>query len=251
MNHTPRKRFGQNFLSDDIIIRQIIEAISPKATDHIVEIGPGQAAITKHLIPECQKLSLVEIDRDLAASLEERITENHVTIHNTDALKFDFQSLEPKPVRIVGNLPYNISTPLLMHLFKHIDCIQDMHIMLQKEVVDRMCAAPGEKAYGRLTVMVQYFCEAQPIIDIPPTAFFPEPKVNSAFIRLTPRENRQEIDIEHFEVLVRTAFNARRKTLNNNLKKIMTREQIESAGVDPSLRPEMLSVEDFVKLAKL
>jgi 16S rRNA (adenine1518-N6/adenine1519-N6)-dimethyltransferase len=251
MTHTPRKRFGQNFIKDSFLIQSIMQSIPPAT--HIVEIGPGLGALTHHLIAQAQTFSAVEIDRDLVQRLLNQFPKEqypHIQIHSADALKFNFSTLEPKPFRLVGNLPYNISTPLLIRLFGHIDHILDMNIMLQKEVVDRLAAAPGTKTYGRLSVIAQYFCDILPVLDIPPEAFYPEPKVDSTFVKLIPKKNREKINLEHFETIVREAFHCRRKTLANNLKTYASKEKLIQMGFDPNLRAEVLSVSEFIALSQ-
>ena len=189
MKHQPRKRFGQHFLQDDQVIFNIVAAINPQSDQHLVEIGPGKGALTHHLLHNCHRLDLIELDRDLIAYLKERyVDKNWVQIYNSDALKFDFCTLskQRKKLRIIGNLPYNISTPLLFHLIHQSDCIKDMHFMLQKEIIDRLCAEPGNKIYGRITVILQYFCRIEKLFDVHPESFYPCPKVTSSVIRLSP-----------------------------------------------------------------
>lgn len=250
--HKARKRFGQNFLVDDQIIDKIIRAIQPTSDDNLVEIGPGQGAITASLLAKAQQLQVVEIDRDLAQVLSDKFGRNPgFNLHLGDALNFDFGQLADKgPLRVVGNLPYNISTPLIFHLLQHADSIKDMHFMLQKEVVFRMAAAPGSKTYGRLSVIVQYHCNVTEMFTVPPTAFRPVPKVDSAIVRLTPRDEDRRLeratDLSFFYTLVKTAFQQRRKTLRNTLKNLsLTGEP----SVDMSRRPETLSVDEFVRLS--
>lgn len=249
MSHTPRKRFGQNFLSDESVIEDILDCIHATKTDHIVEIGPGLGALTQSLIRQCNKLDVIEIDRDLAEKLGQQFPE--LNIHKTDALKFDFNSLTPKPLRIVGNLPYNISTPLLFHLMLFLDCIADMSFMLQKEVVNRIVATPGNKNYGRLSIMIQYHCHAEPLLDISPTAFYPKPKVDSAFFRLTPHKTPpySAKNFTLFGDIVRICFNHRRKTLNKILKDHFKSVTFTDLTLDLSLRPEQLSIKEFVSLS--
>ncbi len=254
MTHKARKRFGQNFLHDPGAIHNIIDAIGPRATDHLVEIGPGQGAITEQLLPESGRLDAIELDRDLINLLQRRFASHpHFYLHNKDALKFDFCTLAKKShrLRIVGNLPYNISTPLLFHLLEQPACIQDMHFMLQKEVVERMAAAPGNKTYGRLSVMLQIHCRVQHLFNIGPGAFHPAPKVESAFVRLHPFQQPPFI-IEDKALLARIvtqAFSQRRKTLRNTLRGLVSAEQMESCAIDPGARAEQLSPGDFVCLS--
>lgn len=250
--HTPRKRFGQNFLTDTHIIDKIVLAIAPGKNDNIVEIGPGLGALTTKLLPLLEKLSVVEIDRDLATHLT-TLQKNHpeLTIHNADALKFDFGALASAgKLRVIGNLPYNISTPLLFHLFAYNPLILDMHFMLQKEVVDRMTAQPGSNDFGRLSVMVQYYSDCQKLFNVKPGSFNPAPKVDSAVTRLQIRPPALPAKSEtHFSQLVKQAFSQRRKQLKNNLKKMTEPSVITSCNIDPGTRAETLSVDDFVRLS--
>jgi 16S rRNA (adenine1518-N6/adenine1519-N6)-dimethyltransferase len=256
LSHRPRKRFGQNFLHDSAIIHQIIAAVSPTPNDRVVEIGPGRGAITRGLLQAAGRLEVVELDRDLIQPLAEFCTgQGELQIYSADALKFDFCRLvEPdEQLRLVGNLPYNISTPLLFRLLDQAHCIQDMHFMLQKEVVDRMAAEPGSKTYGRLSVTLQARCKVEPLFTISPAAFQPQPKVKSALVRLTPyRPARFMIENpELFERLVGQAFSQRRKTLRNSLRNLLSAKQMEACQIDPSARVEQLAVEDFVRLANV
>ena len=251
--HKARKRFGQNFLHDEHWIGRIIATINPQAGDTIVEIGPGQAALTRHIIDAIGHETAVEIDRDLAAWLQETFADR-LTLIEADALKLDWQSVHPdKRLRVIGNLPYNISSPLLFHLMSVADRVIDQHFMLQKEVVDRMVAQPGSKVYGRLSVMLQYRYRMQKMFDVPPGAFTPAPKVTSSIVRMVPlpQEALLEVDAERFSSVVAAAFNQRRKTLRNALSKLLTQEDIESVGIDPSVRAESLPVEVFVRLANI
>jgi 16S rRNA (adenine1518-N6/adenine1519-N6)-dimethyltransferase len=254
--HQARKRFGQNFLQDQGIIDDILAAISPLEDDHMVEIGPGQGAITAPLVDSGAKVDVVELDRDLIPILERKFTgKSNLTIHAADALNFDFTSLvsNGEPLRVIGNLPYNITTPLLFHLLDQAEHISDMCFMLQKEVVERICAQPGTKSYGRLSIMIQYFCEAELLFIVPPEAFDPIPKVDSAIIYLRPLANPRggEIDVVALNKLVTAAFSQRRKTLSNTLKNIVSSEQILAVGLQPEQRAETVTVEQFVALAKL
>ncbi|MCU7852935.1 MAG: 16S rRNA (adenine(1518)-N(6)/adenine(1519)-N(6))-dimethyltransferase RsmA [Candidatus Thiodiazotropha sp. (ex Monitilora ramsayi)] len=256
MNHRPRKRFGQNFLHDPGIIQRIVQTISPQPGDNLVEIGPGQGAITTELLPLVKQMHAIELDRDLVEPLALRCAKlGKIQIHNTDALKFDFSSLAEtdRSLRVVGNLPYNISTPLLFHLLDQSASISDMHFMLQKEVVDRMGADPGSKSYGRLSVMLQARAAVTPLFNIGPGAFNPPPKVESAFVRLQPyNSSPYRIDNwENFSHVVSQAFSQRRKTLRNCLKQTLSADAIKSVGIDPGLRAESLSVENFATLARL
>ncbi|MGH1485789.1 MAG: 16S rRNA (adenine(1518)-N(6)/adenine(1519)-N(6))-dimethyltransferase RsmA [Cellvibrionaceae bacterium] len=251
--HRARKRFGQNFLNDPGIVSRIVRSIAPKPDDNIVEIGPGQGAITAPLLEACPKLQVIEIDNDLVPILLAQFAKyNDFKIHQQDALKFDFSSLaNDKPLRIVGNLPYNISTPLIFHLLSFQQKISDMHFMLQKEVVERLAASAGEKHYGRLSIMTQYYCQVDHLFGVPPECFSPRPKVDSAIVRLAPFNTLPFVanDKEHFSHLVNIAFQQRRKTLRNTLKQILSKEQIDLLPIDTSLRPEKLSVEDYVNLS--
>ncbi len=254
LNHRPRKRFGQNFLHDPGIIQRIVAAIEPLPGDNLVEIGPGQGAITLELLAILKKMHAVELDRDLIGPLAERCAGvGDLTIHNADALRFDFSVLAgpDRPLRVVGNLPYNISTPILFHLLEQSEHIRDMHFMLQKEVVERMAAGPGSKTYGRLSVMLQTRCRVAALFTIGPGAFNPPPKVESAFVRLLPYRTPpcRIDDWRVFGELVNQAFSQRRKTLRNSLKPLLTAEQIAAVGVDPAIRPEQLGLSDFANLA--
>ncbi|CAA0124356.1 Ribosomal RNA small subunit methyltransferase A [BD1-7 clade bacterium] len=250
--HQPRKRFGQNFLHDDRIISRLVSAINPKADDLMVEIGPGQAALTTPLLDKLNQLHAVELDRDLYPFLRAGLEPRGLTLHEADALKFDFTTLmtDDRPLRVVGNLPYNISTPLLFHLLAYKERIADMHFMLQLEVIERLAATPGNKNYGRLSVIAQYYCQVDKLFHVPPGAFNPPPKVMSAIVRLAPR--KLSVEAENpvlLEKVVKISFAQRRKTLRNNLKQLLSAEQLEQLTQDLTLRPEQLSVEDYVKLS--
>jgi 16S rRNA (adenine1518-N6/adenine1519-N6)-dimethyltransferase len=255
MEHRARKRFGQNFLTDEALIRRIVNTIQPAAGDLILEIGPGQAAISQPLSKSDAELHLLEIDRDLAARLRTRFEPDGLAIvHEGDALKMDFSEIVGgRPFRLVGNLPYNISTPLLFHVLQWQELVKDMHFMLQKEVVKRMAAQPGTKAWGKLSVMCQFYCEVSPLFTVPPEAFTPAPRVQSMFVKLVPhRHPPVRIDnMQTFERLVSQAFSMRRKTLRNSLKGMLGPEQIESCGVNSGARPETLSLEQFACLSGL
>ncbi len=250
--HRPRKRFGQNFLIDRQVIDHIVRTIDARATDTIVEIGPGLGALTRALIASGARLHLVELDRDLAANWQQHAGER-LTVHPADALDFDFGALAPTPaaLRIVGNLPYNISTPLLFHLLAQDDCILDMHFMLQREVVARLAAQPGTADYGRLGVMVQYRCHVEPLFDVHPRAFEPPPRVMSAVVRLLPQpfvHGRAE-NYRMLEKVVREAFGQRRKTLRNALSGVLDTDALCDIGIDPSRRAETLQIAEFVAIA--
>jgi 16S rRNA (adenine1518-N6/adenine1519-N6)-dimethyltransferase len=253
MTHHPRKRFGQNFLHDMSVIDRIIAHVDPRPGQHLVEIGPGQGALTRGLLQRAGEVDAVELDRDLLAPLA-RDCEAYGTLHlhNADALKFDFRSLrsDDRPLRLVGNLPYNISTPLLFHLLDQADVIADMHFMLQKEVVDRMAAEPGSKTFGRLSVMLQVSCEVTSLFDIGPEAFDPPPKVDSSVVRIEPlpRPRVPAGQLASFGDFVTAAFAQRRKTLRNNLKGRLDDERIADLGIDPGTRSETLSVDDLIRL---
>lgn len=254
--HTPRKRFGQNFLVDKNIIFQIINSINPKPDETLLEIGPGFGALTIPLLEVCKTLYAVELDRDVIPHLKLQAEGvGNLILHEGDILKFRFDDLfaEPKKIRCVGNLPYNISSPLIFHLLAQRQWISDMFFMLQKEMVDRIVAAPGSKDYGRISVMVQYFCKTEKLFGIGPAAFNPPPKVDSAMIRLIPYEILPVTanDEIKFATIVREAFNQRRKTISNSLKGVLTPAQLLSLDIDPKTRAEQLSVTDFVRMANL
>ncbi|MBS0569005.1 MAG: 16S rRNA (adenine(1518)-N(6)/adenine(1519)-N(6))-dimethyltransferase RsmA [Proteobacteria bacterium] len=252
--HRPRKRFGQHFLHDPGILRRIVDAIAPQPGQHLVEIGPGEGALTLPLLRAAGALTAIELDRDLIAPLRETACDvGDLTLINVDVLSVDFSALaQGAPIRLVGNLPYNISTPILFHCLDHAAAIADMHFMLQKEVVERMAAAPGSKVYGRLSVMLQLRCTVEPLLKIPPGAFRPPPKVDSAVVRLTPlpADKLPNADLARVADIVRAAFGQRRKTLANALAKIMDADAIAAAGIDPRARAEQLAPAGFVALAK-
>jgi 16S rRNA (adenine1518-N6/adenine1519-N6)-dimethyltransferase len=252
--HQPRKRFGQNFLHDPGTIRRLLAAIRPRPGERLVEIGPGQGAITQGLLEQAGALDAIELDRDLIEPLRERLGGlGDLRLHNADALRFDLCCLAPAPasLRLIGNLPYNLSTPLLFRFLDQADCILDMHLMLQREVVERIAADPGTKDYGRLSVMVQTWCEAECLFRIGPGAFNPAPKVESAFLRLRPRRPLPHplADRSGHARLVAAAFSQRRKTLRNSLAGLADAQAFAAAGIDPGLRAENLSVADFIRLA--
>ncbi len=248
MNHAPRKRFGQNFLKDAAVISRIVDTIHPQTADKMVEIGPGLGALTFPLLDRLEHLDVVEIDRDIVVHLSTRIPKGKLTIHQTDALKFDFSSLG-KNLRIVGNLPYNISTPLLFHLSGFSDAIRDMHFMLQKEVVDRMVAEPSTSDYGRLSVMLQHRFHMEKCFEVPPECFYPAPKVTSAIVRMIPLESCMAKSDALFSRIVSAAFSQRRKTLRNTLKGILDQDGFEALSIDSGARAENLSVSDFASIA--
>ncbi len=254
MKHKPRKRFGQNFLHDQQVIDRIISCIAPKADDLLVEIGPGQAALTRPLLASGAELHLIEIDRDLVARLQKQFADNaKITIHACDALKVNLPEITGgRPFRLIGNLPYNISTPLIFHILQWHEQVVDMHFMLQKEVVDRMAAAPGSRTYGRLSVMTQFRCNITPLFDVLPESFTPVPRVCSSIVRLQPVKEppADPGSFRNLERVVAAAFSQRRKTLRNSLRDHLSADQIQAAGVDPGQRAEQLSLSQFAALAR-
>ena len=258
LGHTARKRFGQNFLHDEYVIGKIVAAISPQNQQNLVEIGPGLGALTDPVCEDVDALTVIELDRDLAKRLRHHpFNGGKLTVIEQDAMTMDFGALRkdmPFPeqkLRVFGNLPYNISTPLMFHLFDHASSIEDMHFMLQKEVVNRLAAGPGSKNYGRLSVMAQYYCHVIPVLNVPPGAFKPAPKVDSAVVRLVPHQ-AAPVEVESVNTLERVcaqAFNQRRKTIRNSLKDALTESEITALGLDPTCRAEVLSLNDFATLA--
>jgi 16S rRNA (adenine1518-N6/adenine1519-N6)-dimethyltransferase len=253
--HTARKRFGQHFLHDPQVLDNIVDAVAPGPNDILVEIGPGRGALTRLLLAAGNgKLDAIEIDRDLAAMLREEFASNsNFMLHEVDALDFDFTQLAKERggrLRIVGNLPYNISTPLLFHLLEHADVIEDLHIMLQKEVIERMAAQPNEDDYGRLTIMLAPRVTVEHLFDVGPGAFSPPPRVWSAVARLAVRSEPAFAVSPHFAPVVASAFSHRRKTLRNALRNLVSLEQIQSCGIDPGVRPETLPPEAFNEIAR-
>ena len=263
LNHTPRKRFGQNFLHDTSIIRQIVDSIHLSRTDNLLEIGPGLGALTEVLLSEVDGMAVIELDKDLADSLRLNIGANShpdFTIINANAMQIDYRQLALErgrgAFRVVGNLPYNISTPILFHLLQFSDVIKDMHFMLQKEVVDRITAEPNSKEYGRLSVIMQYYCQVEYLLTVPKGAFNPPPKVTSAVFRLTPFQEKPLVaqDEKLFSLIVRETFNHRRKTLRAIFKSVgllpaLSEDDFCDVGINPQARPETLTVADFVRLA--
>lgn len=252
--HTPRKRFGQHFLCDQSVVQRIVSAINPKPADFLVEIGPGQGALTLPVIKLARRLDVVEFDRDLIPELEARVAlRGDLVIHQADALEFDFASLHRanRLLRVFGNLPYNISTPLLFHLLTFAPIISDMVFMLQKEVAERLAAPADTEDYGRLSVMMQYHCDVELLFDVPPSAFFPPPKVQSSIVRLLPYTELPHTakNYEVFESVVKHAFGQRRKTLRNSLKQLVDAESWERMPVRSDLRAEDLTVKDFVAIS--
>lgn len=254
MEHIPRKRFGQHFLCDQGVIQRIVNAIHPKRNDHLIEIGPGQGAMTLPLMKITHEMEVVELDRDLIQELSERVSHHgQLCVHNQDVLTFDFTKAKQdgRLLRVVGNLPYNISTPLIFHLLDHSAVISDMVFMLQKEVADRLGAKPDSDDYGRLSVMVQYYCKVTVLFDVAPSAFYPPPKVKSSILKIIPYTTLPFVadDVDLFAQVVKQAFAQRRKTLRNTLKSMVNEAQWTAIGIDPGLRAEVLSVADFVKIS--
>ncbi len=258
--HRARKRFGQNFLIDQEIIERIVDSIDPQDGDAVVEIGPGKGALTKPLLARCKHLTVIELDRDLVRLLEQSTGRwvdpaNSFNIISADALKFDFAALAAEldqPLRVVGNLPYNISSPLLFHLLDTASHVDDMHFMLQREVVERLVARPGSKRYGRLSVMVQWQCHTHALFDVPATAFSPQPKVESAIVQLRPKAPG-EVERSLSKVLlqvVTAAFSQRRKTLRNSLSNLVDSGQLQQLGIDPKARAEVLGIDEYLQIAK-
>ncbi|HEX7916063.1 16S rRNA (adenine(1518)-N(6)/adenine(1519)-N(6))-dimethyltransferase RsmA [Rudaea sp.] len=252
--HITKKRFGQHFLHDKNILSRIVEYVAPKPGERIVEIGPGEGALTLPLLRAAGGLTVIELDRDLIEPLRKRASGvGELTIVHRDVLEVDITALAAgATIRLVGNLPYNISTPILFHCLDQAAAIRDMHFMLQKEVVERMAAGPGSKTYGRLSVMLQLRCAVEPLFDVPPTAFAPPPKVDSAVVRLAPlpADKLPQADFEMIDRVVRAAFGQRRKTLSNALKGVADADDLAAAGIDPRLRAEQLAPATFVSLAQ-
>ena len=254
MKHVARKRFGQNFLTDKQVLSDIIDAIAPRQGETMVEIGPGLAAMTALLLKQLDHMHVVELDRDLVTRLEKAYPRERLTVHSGDALKFDFGAIpvaEGQKLRVVGNLPYNISSPLLFHLADFAHLIEDQHFMLQKEVVERMVAEPGSKTYGRLSVMLQWRYDMSLMFIVPPTAFDPPPQVESAIVRMVPVKQQLPCDAKRLEAVVAKAFSQRRKVIRNCVAGMFTEAQLVEAGIDPSVRPEAVSLTQYVALANL
>ncbi len=253
----PRKSLGQNFLQDPNIINRIVASLALSENDTVVEIGPGRGALTELIIPQAGQTHLIEFDRDLIEYWQNRAdTADSLIVHGQDVLQFDMNEITQssnRKIKVIGNLPYNISSPVLFHLMHYADQIDSQIVMLQKEVVERMASGPGSKQYGRLSVMLQQRYTIENLFKVPPTAFFPPPKVDSAIARLTPLTNvAHPVDSQlDFEKLVKQAFSMRRKTLRNTLKGLLSSVQIESLNIDPSARAETLSVENFSALTNL
>ncbi len=253
MKHIPKKRFGQNFLTDANVLHEIIRAIAPSPEDLMVEIGPGQGAMTQLLLASLHQLQVVELDRDLVTLLQKKFSADKLLIHSGDALQFDFASLctDERRLHIVGNLPYNISTPLLFHLAQFAPKVIDQHFMLQKEVVERMVAEPGGRDYGRLSVMLQWRYRMELLFIVPPTAFDPPPKVDSAIVRMIPIAQPLECQQTKLEQVVTKAFSQRRKVIRNCVAGLFTETQLMDAGIDPQSRPETVPLEQYVNLARM
>jgi len=254
-SHRPRKRFGQNFLRDEGVISRIAGAIHPRAGEHLVEIGPGQGALTESLISNGCQLDVIELDRDLVPGLLAAFSiYPGFRLHSEDALKFDYASLVQgdERLRVVGNLPYNISTPLIFKLLENAAIIQEMHFMLQLEVVERLAASPGNKSWGRLGIMAQYQCQVEHLFDVPPEAFNPAPKVQSAIVRLTPwvESPWPACDETALRRIVQASFAQRRKTLRNNLKGIIDGDALQALGIDPGARAETLKLTQFIAITR-
>lgn len=252
MRHLPKKRFGQNFLHDAGVLQQIIEAIVPASEDRMIEIGPGKGAMTARLLAHLRELHVVELDRDLVTLLQKSFANRGLIIHSADALQFQFDQLrtDERQLRIVGNLPYNISTPLLFHLAQHAPMVKDQHFMLQKEVVERMVATPGGRDYGRLSVMLQWRYQMTQLFVVPPQAFDPPPKVESAIVRMIPIAQPLACEQHVLEQVVTTAFSQRRKVIRNSLGGLFTESQLIEVGIDPQARPETIGLEAYVRLAQ-
>lgn len=251
MSVRARKRYGQHFLNDQSVIENIIKAIDFNTSGNIVEIGPGRGALTRPLLEQTDLLHVVEIDKDLVEYLSNFENSQKLTIHHTDALDFDFCKSVGNNLSIIGNLPYNISTPILFHLLDQINCISDMLFMLQREVAERICASPGTKDYGRLSIMVQCMCNAFSLFNVQPEAFTPRPRVNSTVIRLVPANNPALMpdSVDTFKQIVRQSFSKRRKTIRNALKGIVDDEILIASDIDPSTRPETIGVEAYIRLS--
>jgi len=252
LNHQPRKRFGQNFLNDDVVIDRIIEFINPQPNQIVVEVGPGLGALTQPLLERVDALQVIEIDRDLIAKLKER-NNPKLCIHEADVLTIDWPDFAQESLlRIVGNLPYNIGTPLLLNLLDARAHVADIHVMLQKEVVDRLCASVGSRNYGRLSVLMQSCFEIQELIVVPPSAFTPSPKVQSAVVRLTPSPSSPDnLTVQQLSKVTRMAFASKRKTLRNNMKEVLSDATLVEAGLNPQARAETLNLDQFLLLAKM
>jgi 16S rRNA (adenine1518-N6/adenine1519-N6)-dimethyltransferase len=249
VKHIPRKRFGQHFLTDTAVLDEIVRAIAPQPGEFLVEIGPGMGALTDPLVKRCQHLTVIELDRDLAARLRRR---PELTVVEGDVLGVDFTALrgdDPRKLRVVGNLPYNISSPIAFHLLAHVEAVEDQHFMLQKEVVDRMAASPGHKDYGRLSVMLQWRYEIESLFDVPPEAFDPPPRVDSAVVRMVPRRDPAAVNLDRLSELVTVAFSQRRKLLRHTLGRWLDARGY-AGGFDVQRRAEEVPVAEYVALAQ-
>lgn len=255
-SHKPRKSLGQNFLIDQAVVDQILYSINPLPDQHLVEIGPGQGALTKYLIASGARLDAIELDLDLAQILQVDFANcRNFSLYHADILKFELQILlvnqKTQPLRLIGNLPYNISTPLMFKLFDEIAIIQDMHFMLQREVAERLVALPNTKAYGRMSIMAQYFCAMEIVLDVPPNAFNPAPKVNSSVVRFVPHAQHERValaDKQLLQQITTLAFNQRRKTIANSMKSFITAAELQQLGIDPKLRAENLALTDYATI---
>ncbi|WP_144392181.1 16S rRNA (adenine(1518)-N(6)/adenine(1519)-N(6))-dimethyltransferase RsmA [Pleionea sediminis] len=254
IHHKAKKRFGQNFLHDPTVIGRIVSTINPKPGDNIIEIGPGPGALTQPVLKQAGKMRAIELDREVIPKLRMYcFGDGELEIIESDALKIDFKEFSdsPRSLRIIGNLPYNISTPLLFHLFEHLEVIKDMHFMLQKEVVDRLCAVPGTKDYGRLSIMAQYYARPEFMFLVKPGAFNPPPKVDSAIIRLTPKEHNEhdQTDVKTLNGVVTSAFSLRRKTVRNSLKSHLSEDELNELDIKPTERAENLTLDQYIRIA--
>ena len=247
----PRKRFSQNFLHDKNIINKIVDAIKLFEDDHVIEIGPGQGALTFALLRNLKQIEVIEIDRDLVKMLRESEERKKILVHQTDVLKFNFaSSYRHKKMRIVGNLPYHISTPLIFHLIKFGEYFDDLHLMVQKEVADRIVSKPNSKIYGRLSVSIQARCTAEKLFDVKPNAFYPKPKVVSSVIKISPKAPLDKTTDAQLNQILILSFNQRRKKISNSLKESFTVDEIKKLGIDPKSRPENLTVDEFLRLSR-
>ena len=250
MSYRHKKHFGQHFLHDGVLINQLVQDINPNHNDIFLEVGPGGGALTFPLLKQLPHLFAVEVDKDCATYLTNKTKPNQLTIFNQDILKFDLQTVKADQlIRVVGNLPYNISTPLLFHLYQQNELVEDYHVMVQLEVAERICADVGDKQYGRLSVMSQYYCEPVWLCDIGPESFDPPPKVDSAFIRLIPKRDRDTHIEKTLSKVVTTAFNQRRKTITNSLKTLINAQALQSLNIDLKARAENLSLADYESIA--
>ena len=247
-----RKRFGQNFLHDKNIVEKIIRSIDPRLNDHVLEIGPGQGALTFPLLKYLKTIDVIEIDKDLSLQLAESNHSKSINIHCMDALSFDFKNIvkNNQKIRLIGNLPYNISTPLIFHILHSNSLFKDLHIMVQKEVADRMTSTENKKTYGRLSIAIQARCKVEKLFNISPNAFFPKPKITSSFIRITPKNNLDEDVLDTLDSIIKDAFSKRRKKITNGLINYFSKEEILKMNIDCESRPENLTVEDYIKLSK-